>query len=124
MVYHESRRKVEQVEVLPPRDCQRSSAVGVLRRIMRQPAAVAAVRWESRDGPIPPSLSESSDCRTQAVRQAEQRYPRSASGLPLRAGVRMATGLPDNADRFPAENAFYADCMHQKGFRQAPAGVR
>jgi hypothetical protein len=74
------------------------------------------VRWESRDGRGPPGLSDSSDCRAQARRQAELRYPHSAPAAPLRPGVRMATGVPNDADRFPAETAFYADCMRRKGF--------
>jgi hypothetical protein len=74
-----------------------------------------AVRWESRDGQGA-GLSESSDCRAQARRQAEQRYPRAATAPPLRPGARMAASASTDADRFPAENAFYAQCMRHKGF--------
>lgn len=78
-------------------------------------------RWESRDGQGPASLSDSSDCRAQAQRQAELRYPRPATAPPLRPGTRMAASAPDNADRFPAENAFYAQCMRHKGFELVDA---
>ena len=74
------------------------------------------VRWESRDGQGPAGLSESSDCRAQARRQAEQRYPRAATAPPLRPGARMAASASNDADRFPAENAFFAQCMQHKGF--------
>ncbi|HZB55247.1 MAG TPA: hypothetical protein VE527_16555 [Reyranella sp.] len=74
------------------------------------------VRWESRDGRGPAGLSESSDCRTQARRQAEQRYPRPATAPPLRPGARMAASASNDAGRFPAENALYAQCMRHKGF--------
>jgi hypothetical protein len=74
------------------------------------------LRWESRDGHGAAGLSESSDCRAQAQRQTELRYPRSAPAPPLRPGARMAASAPNDADRFPAENAFYAQCMRHKGF--------
>jgi len=74
------------------------------------------VRWESRDGQGPAGLSESSDCRAQARRQAEQRYPRAATAPPLRPGARMAASASNDADRFPAENALFAQCMRHKGF--------
>jgi hypothetical protein len=74
------------------------------------------VRWESRDGQGPAGLSESSDCRAQARREAEQRYPRAATAPPLRPGARMAASASNDADRFPAENALYAQCMRHKGF--------
>ena len=84
------------------------------------PAASCAsgqpVRWESRDGQGPAGLSESSDCRAQARREAEQRYPRAATAPPLRPGARMAASASNDADRFPAENALYAQCMRHKGF--------
>lgn len=74
------------------------------------------VRWESRYGQGPAGLSETSDCRTQARRQAEQRYPRAATAPPLRPGARMAASVSNDGDRFPAENALYAQCMRHKGF--------
>jgi len=74
------------------------------------------VRWESRDGQGSAGLSESSDCRAQARRQAELRYPRSAPAPPLRPGARMAASASNDADRFPAENALFAQCMRHKGF--------
>lgn len=79
------------------------------------------VRWESRDGQGPAGLSDSSDCRAQARRQAELRYPRADPAPPLKPGVRMATSAPNDADRFPAENAFYAQCMRHKGFELVDA---
>jgi len=103
------------------RSCRRAGAAVVCLLLL--PAASCAgaqgwqpVRWESRDGSGPPSLSDASDCRAQARRQAELRYPHSAPAAPLHPGVRLATGVPSDADRFPAETAFYADCMRHKGF--------
>jgi hypothetical protein len=70
-----------------------------------------SVRWQSRDDGSPPTLSDSSDCRAQARRQAEMRFP-ATQGL----GRRVEVVLPGEADRFAAENRLYVECMRQKGF--------
>ena len=67
-------------------------------------------------GRDPPAFPTRATAAAQARRQAEVRYPRPAPAPPLRPGARMATSVSNDADRFPAENAFYAQCMRHKGF--------
>jgi hypothetical protein len=71
--------------------------------------------WERHDDHSPPTMADSSDCRFQARRHAELRYPnqpREQAGRSPRY---------DDDRRFPAEIGFYQDCMRQKGFVRAAA---
>jgi hypothetical protein len=65
--------------------------------------------WERQDDRSPPGMSETSDCRFQARRQAEIQYP----DRPREQAGRFP-GYDDR--RFPAELAFYEECMRRKGF--------
>ena len=91
----------------------------VLAMLLPVPTASCAgtpVRWESRYDRAAPSLADSTDCRAQARRQAEIRYPPPVGGVPPGRGTRTSVATPVDADRFAAENWFYAQCMRQKGF--------
>jgi hypothetical protein len=74
------------------------------------------VRWESRYDGAAPTLVDSTDCRAQARRHTEMRYPRPVRDLPSGRSTRASVALPADGDRFAAEISFYAQCMRQKGF--------
>ena len=59
-----------------------------------------------------PGLSDISDCRTQARRQAEQLYPHRTSPR----GAPLADYATNDADRFPAELSLFRQCMQGKGY--------
>jgi hypothetical protein len=59
-----------------------------------------------------PSLSDTSDCRAQAQRQAEQRYPRRTNSR----GAPLADYASNEMDRFPAELSLFKLCMRSKGY--------
>ena len=113
------------------RSCHRAiaSVAGVLLLLALSAASCAsapqwqAVRWESQDGREPPQPFRIE--RLPGVGRAPGRPALSAFGLRATIAPRRARGnrRDGQRDRFLAENAFYADCMHQKGFRQAPAAV-
>ena len=64
-----------------------------------------------RDSPQP-GLSDIADCRAQARRLAEQRYPHRTSPR----GAPLADYVSDDADRFPAELSLFRLCMQGKGY--------
>ena len=59
-----------------------------------------------------PGLSDISDCRAQARRQAEQYYPHRTSPR----GAPLADYATNDADRFPAELSLFRQCMQGKGY--------
>jgi hypothetical protein len=67
---------------------------------------------ELRQNRQQPSLSDTSDCRAQAQRQAEQRYPRRTSPR----GAPLADYANNEMDRFPAELSLFKLCMRSKGY--------
>lgn len=69
----------------------------------------STVRGEGRSGG--PRAAELSDCRAQAARQAEMRYPRP----PRDGSVRPRfDDVVDRSDRAAAESRFYQQCVQQK----------
>lgn len=78
--------------------------------------AAPSSRWASQADGTAPSAADSGDCRQQAQRHAELRFPRDASDVPSRRRVSSAAGVLADTDRSPAENDFYAQCMRRKGF--------
>ena len=74
------------------------------------------LHWRSASGPATPTLADSSDCRFQARRQAETRFPDRVLDVPTRPGGRTSVTLPADGDRLAAEIRFYTQCMRQKGF--------
>ena len=92
----------------------RSIALGSLLLVAAAGCAEAPpVQWRGPSGQGPP-LGETSDCRVQARRQAELRYPASAS-----AGRRppLSAATPDAFDRSASEAALYNRCLEQRGYR-------
>jgi hypothetical protein len=75
--------------------------------------------WETRDGHSPAGVSEVYDCRFQARRQAEARYPRGSMERYPGPGTRASRPPLYDLDRFASENQFFELCMQQKGFRRA-----
>jgi hypothetical protein len=73
-------------------------------------------RWQSGSDHATPTLADSSDCRFQARRQAEMRFPARVLDVPSGPGKRTSVTLPSDGDRLAAEIRFYAQCMRQKGF--------
>jgi hypothetical protein len=69
-------------------------------------------RWERPEDHMPAGVVEISDCHFQSRRQADNRYP----PLPQEQIGRWPN--TDDSRRFPAELAFYRDCMRQKGYVQ------
>jgi hypothetical protein len=67
---------------------------------------------ELRQNRQQPSLSDTSDCRAQAQRQAEQRYPSRTSPR----GAPLADYASNEMDRFPAEISLFKLCMRAKGY--------
>ncbi|MBY0323281.1 MAG: hypothetical protein K2X72_31475 [Reyranella sp.] len=76
--------------------------------------APPAQQWQSVSGQGTPTVAEASDCRTQARRQAGQRYPYDRRGVPGPAAPGISTA---ELDRSAAETAFYNECLRQKGYR-------
>lgn len=70
----------------------------------------SAERWERPEDHAPAGVTETSDCRVDARRQAEARYPQQP--------IEQIGRLPNYDDdrRFPAEMTFYRDCMRRKGY--------
>ncbi|MBS0220096.1 MAG: hypothetical protein JSR91_05070 [Proteobacteria bacterium] len=65
--------------------------------------------WASQNSPQP-RLGDMQDCRAEARRQAEMRYP------PQRIVNRGREVTFENPQQFPAETSFFGDCMRRKGF--------
>jgi hypothetical protein len=57
-----------------------------------------------------PRLGDTQDCRAEARRQAEARYP------PQRINNRGREMTFENPNLFSAETSFFQDCMRRKGF--------
>jgi len=57
-----------------------------------------------------PRFGDTQDCRAEAQRQAEARYPPQRIGRPGRETTIQ------NRDLFPAETSLFQDCMRRKGF--------
>jgi hypothetical protein len=73
-----------------------------------------AMQWQSVSGQRIPTAAETSDCRIQAKRLAEHRYPHDRIGGPRPAGPGISMA---DLDRSPAESGFYDECLRQKGYR-------
>jgi hypothetical protein len=94
-----------------------------MRRVARQPATLLlSVFAAARSGPIsttldsvPPAteLSDAADCRSQAARHAELRYPRQPLAGPGYR-VRRTAVVPDDAAKAEAAQYFFRQCMQQK----------
>ena len=94
-----------------------------MRRIALQLAAtLLAVLAAACSGPISTTLvrepsatelSDAADCRVQAVRQAELRYPRQPLDDPGR-GVRRPAIVPDDPAKAEAAQRFFRQCVQQK----------
>jgi hypothetical protein len=69
--------------------------------------------WTRRDDGSSPRLADIEDCHAEARRQAEARYP------PQRVNHGGAEMTFENQDLFAAEQSFFEQCMHRKGFRAA-----
>jgi hypothetical protein len=67
---------------------------------------------ELRQNRQQPSLSDTSDCRAQAQRQAEQQYPRRTNSR----GAPLADYASNEIDRFPTELSLFKLCMRSKGY--------
>lgn len=78
--------------------------------------AAPSSRWESRSDGRAPTVVDSDDCRHQARRQAELRFPRDPWDSPSRRRGRSPSDVIADSDRSAAENDFYTQCMRQKGF--------
>ncbi len=77
--------------------------------------AAQAQAWRKADG-SPAGVGEMSDCRLDARRQAELRYPPTPP-----AGVPQGSSLGDESGpRFQLELSLFNQCMRRKGFEQAP----
>jgi hypothetical protein len=63
--------------------------------------------------PSATELSDAADCRFQAARQAELRYPRQPLDDPGH-GVRRPTAVPDDPAKAEAAQRFFRQCMQQK----------
>jgi len=63
--------------------------------------------------PSADELSDAADCRSQAVRQAEQRYPRQPLDDPG-FGVRRPPSVPDDPGKADAAQRFFRQCLQQK----------
>ncbi|HZX86242.1 MAG TPA: hypothetical protein VFF19_21905 [Reyranella sp.] len=63
--------------------------------------------------PSATELSDAADCRVQAVRQAELRYPRQPLDNPG-YGVRRPAAVPDDPAKGEAAQRFFRQCMQQK----------
>jgi hypothetical protein len=72
------------------------------------------VQWQGTSGQGAPTLAETSDCRFQARRQAEQLYPYDRSGSRRPPSPAVATA---GSDRNASEAASYHQCLEQKGYR-------
>jgi hypothetical protein len=94
-----------------------------MRRIALQPAAfLLSVFAAACSGPVTTTLdsepsatelSDAADCRVQAVRQAELRYPRQPLDDPSH-GVRRPAIVPDDPAKAEAAQRFFRQCMQQK----------
>jgi hypothetical protein len=64
---------------------------------------------------VPASISATdvSDCRFQAIRQAEMRYPRQPLDK-FGNGVRRPPALPDEPAKSEAAQRFFRQCLEQK----------
>ncbi len=58
-----------------------------------------------------PAASDALDCRAQAARHVELRYPRTSSDGSARPPV---DEVVDRSDRAVAERRFYQECLQQK----------
>ena len=63
--------------------------------------------------PSATELSDAADCRFQAARQAELRYPRQPLDGPG-FGVRRPAVVPDDPAKGEAAQRFFRQCMQQK----------
>jgi hypothetical protein len=63
--------------------------------------------------PSATELNDATDCRIQAMRQAEQRYPRQPLDDPG-YGVRRPAVVPDDPAKAEAAQRFFRQCMQQK----------
>jgi hypothetical protein len=94
-----------------------------IRRIAHQVAVLLlSVLAAACSGPIsttldnePPAteLSDAADCRVQAVRQADQRYPRQPLDDPG-YGVRRPAVVPADPAKAEVAQRFFRQCMEQK----------
>ena len=78
--------------------------------------AAPSSRWVSQADGTAPGVADAGDCRNQARRQAEPGLPRGPSYPPSPQPASATEGVLTDLDRYPAENAFYAQCMRRKGF--------
>ena len=65
--------------------------------------------WTGRNSPEP-RLGDTQDCRAEARRQADARYP------PQRINNRGREVTFENPQQFSAETSFFGECMRRKGF--------
>ena len=94
-----------------------------MRRIAFQPAVfLLSVCAAACSGPVTTTLdsepsatelTDAADCRVQAVRQAELRYPRQPLDDPG-YGVRRPGAVPDDPAKAEAAQRFFRQCMQQK----------
>jgi hypothetical protein len=91
-------------------------AAAALAACTGAPPAGQPFRWQSGSGHATPTLADSSDCRFQARRQAEMRFPDRVLDVPSGPGKRTSVTLPSDGDRLAADIRFYAQCMRHKGF--------
>jgi hypothetical protein len=94
-----------------------------MRRVAVQPATLLlSVFAAACSGPITTTLdsapsatefSDAADCRVQAARQAELRYPRQPLDDPGH-GVRRPPAMPDEPAKAEAAQRFFRQCMQQK----------
>src|SRR6266540_2413919 len=98
-------------------------AAALLVACVGAPPGGEPVRWQGTRDHARPTLADSTDCRAQARRQAEMRFPDRVLDVPAGPGTRTSVTLPSDGDRFAAENRLYAQCMGQKGFELVGAAV-
>jgi hypothetical protein len=73
--------------------------------------------WKNPADGSAPTLSDTSDCRAEARRMSELRYP--PRPVPRASGTAQPDYRQEDPDRFPAEVRFYEQCLERKGFRRA-----
>ncbi len=73
--------------------------------------------WVNDADGSPPGIGDTSDCRAEAKRQADLRYP-SQPGPRNPASPGEPVYKQEDPDRFPAEIRFFERCMQRKGFRR------
>jgi hypothetical protein len=102
---------------------RRSSGVplALLAALLAACTAGSPAAWQNPTDRSGPSMSDTSDCRAQARRQAELRYPDEPIAPRT---TRDPLYRQQNPDRFPSEVRLFELCMERKGFARVAAQPR